>query len=834
MSRFRTALGTRRSTSPLRSSSENADTPTSASRRSRRSSRKRIATVKDWSLYLARGPEQLPARRARGQWRSSARPGKGLNPALTRERAAGARDAGGCTGSFWASYLVRGINLRTFDGLPDDVSFHVVSFLAGDCASLLSLSQASRGFRLLCATAHFWQRIDLSFAEDCNDDFLRRVVRLCPMRAVSVLALGGAAPGKARPYHHAAARRPSPKGSRRSPRAGAPRLSGRPVAERVEGIARLLRPSPALQSLREVDASHCAWLEPAQLALLLREAPGLQALNLSSADRLSGTDSLMAIAKAVRVAQPKIKVLRLGTQKSFTQIRSMGLAGLSDDACSAFLYEIETGGAGSPGLQGAPDDAHLRNFFRDGGGGDARADANVGADAGEDEGVGGGEDRGGGAASDQNDTAAADDDGGGGPQDAVPSENDPVVDDGAEEEDDDGDGAAGETAVSISARGDGGGGGGGGGGSGGRAAGRLEALSLRNRMHVGYKTCYVLARLPCRDSLRELDLSQCTGIEDDSIVLLAGALTALEALDIRGCWRVTDAAMRHIALHAHRGMRCLRTLQLSGCNFVTGAALANCACALPRIEQLGAARMPNLSDEHLDALGQGLGPRLRALDVSRCDGITTEGVARLCRACTALEHLSVASCAYVGARFVADACAAAPRGAADRPFARLASLNCRELCPGVDDRTADALVAAAPPLQKLFVGGGGGGEVGRAGIGDEALRRVAQAFGGTLEVLDLEGHARLSDEGAAHLLSPCRRLRNLRLSGLDKITDGFVEALVGHGKWQDRAARALPRLTDLHLTRCPISEGALDRLKKGRPEITRVASTRGIILLGRH
>ena len=388
VSRFRTALGTRRSTSPLRSSSENADTPTSASRRSRRSSRKRIATVKDWSLYLARGPEQLPARRARGQWRSSARPGKGLNPALTRERAAGARDAGGCTGSFWASYLVRGINLRTFDGLPDDVSFHVVSFLAGDCASLLSLSQASRGFRLLCATAHFWQRIDLSFAEDCNDDFLRRVVRLCPMRAVSVLALGGAAPGKARPYHHAAARRPSPKGSRRSPRAGAPRLSGRPVAERVEGIARLLRPSPALQSLREVDASHCAWLEPAQLALLLREAPGLQALNLSSADRLSGTDSLMAIAKAVRVAQPKIKVLRLGTQKSFTQIRSMGLAGLSDDACSAFLYEIETGGAGSPGLQGAPDDAHLRNFFRDGGGGDARADANVGADAGEDEGVG--------------------------------------------------------------------------------------------------------------------------------------------------------------------------------------------------------------------------------------------------------------------------------------------------------------------------------------------------------------------------------------------------------------------------------------------------------------
>lgn len=134
----------------------------------------------------------------------------------------------------------------------------------------------------------------------------------------------------------------------------------------------------------------------------------------------------------------------------------------------------------------------------------------------------------------------------------------------------------------------------------------LESLNIGGCCAISYEGFMVLCASRFRSRLRELNISKCPAVDDDTVKLVAMCLTSLVELDLSMCSRVTDRSLKSIAAESSS----IRRLLLMRCRGISSAGLN----AIARSEM-----------------------QLRFLDVSGCPGVSLNAIQRMQSSCPALR-----------------------------------------------------------------------------------------------------------------------------------------------------------------------------------------------------
>eukprot|EP00127_Corallochytrium_limacisporum_P006439 Clim_evm29s227 gene=Clim_evmTU29s227 len=214
-----------------------------------------------------------------------------------------------------------------------------------------------------------------------------------------------------------------------------------------------------------------------------------------------------------------------------------------------------------------------------------------------------------------------------------------------------------------------------------------------------------MGRKPWKECLRSVTLAHCHAVDDYAVMLVA-RLSELREVDLSGSYALTDEA----------------------CTYLT---------RLKKLQSLGLSCCRHLTDRSLDIIAKGCGQSLRRIDVSRCMGLTPEGMISFAKQCPDLESVDVGNVS------------------------------------GIDAETLPALAQAlGPKLQSLVLAG-------NRRINGHALATMASLCP-QLESLDVTGCGMLTDMGIVSLVQSCPGLRSLNLSLLGRVSDGGCEAIALH------------------------------------------------------
>ena len=210
-----------------------------------------------------------------------------------------------------------------------------------------------------------------------------------------------------------------------------------------------------------------------------------------------------------------------------------------------------------------------------------------------------------------------------------------------------------------------------GGGGGGGAASLLTSLDLsRCSQGVGDEALAAVERaLP---HLRVLRLTRCKRVSDAGIARVAAGCTELAELDLELCCSLTDQSLTSLAAGqsvgrlsslnlsgcgisdagvetlARTGSKSLTHLDLGGCNRLTDRAVRALAL-LPRLAFLSLNDVHKLTDAGLVALASSAAA-LRQLELIACVRVTDAGVQALLAGLAGLQRLAVANCLRVTAQ----------------------------------------------------------------------------------------------------------------------------------------------------------------------------------------
>lgn len=174
--------------------------------------------------------------------------------------------------------------------------------------------------------------------------------------------------------------------------------------------------------------------------------------------------------------------------------------------------------------------------------------------------------------------------------------------------------------------------------------------------HLVFRNCQKLTNGALRAvavgthrSLTSLDISDCPVMTEDALMWIAGvsgaassACAVLKSISVENCAGIRDKGL--IAL----GQQCkrLQYVNISGCLQVTDRGLEGLALGCHNLRVLHAAACSEIGDPALRALGQSC-IKLRSVNFSRCSRITDEGLRALCQDATKLQALNLAGCIEV-------------------------------------------------------------------------------------------------------------------------------------------------------------------------------------------
>ena len=299
----------------------------------------------------------------------------------------------------------------------------------------------------------------------------------------------------------------------------------------------------------------------------------------------------------------------------------------------------------------------------------------------------------------------------------------------------------------------------------------------------------IAARFP---ALRRLDLSRCRQSARDADLASLAALPALQALLLAGCDHLTDEAVAAIA----SGARNLRELDLSGLA-ISDMALATlgggsppaypAVVSPPRPRPPSPALLlgrffgspPRLTRRLPGPDPPGALPRLRALSLAGCAGISERGLAALGPLLARLERLNLAGCG-VGV----DEAALRTLGGHCVSLTELDLTGCF-----VTDAGLAALQRLAPTLRALVLWN-------CLHASDEGLAALKPLQ--SLEELSLRGWQQLTDAGVARL-GALRALRRLDLRACEQVRGETMEALAAPARLEALDLRRCHGLTDAAL-----------------------------------
>lgn len=250
--------------------------------------------------------------------------------------------------------------------------------------------------------------------------------------------------------------------------------------------------------------------------------------------------------------------------------------------------------------------------------------------------------------------------------------------------------------------------------------------------------------------LEELILEGCYGIDDDSLTLLKQGSKSLKTLDMSSCQNVSDTGLSSLT----SGTGCLQQLTLAYGSPVT----LDLARSLQRLSKLQSIKLDGcvVTCSGLQAIGNYCAS-LRELSLSKCSGVTDEGLSSLVKKQKELRKLDITCCrklTCVSIAQIAYSCAF------------LTSLR-MESCTLVP-REAFVLIGRRCHLLEEL-------DLTDNEIDDEGLKSISKCS--KLSILKLGICLNITDEGLSHVGNRCSKLVELDLYRSMDITDSGITAI---------------------------------------------------------
>ncbi|KAK1319419.1 hypothetical protein QJS10_CPB04g00884 [Acorus calamus] len=302
--------------------------------------------------------------------------------------------------------------------------------------------------------------------------------------------------------------------------------------------------------------------------------------------------------------------------------------------------------------------------------------------------------------------------------------------------------------------------------------------------------------------LERLSLKWCLKISDLGVDLLSKKCCDLKLLDI-SYLKVYNESMRSIA-----SLRKLESLSIVGCSFIDDEGLAFLNCGSPSLQSIDTSRCDNVTSlgllwvikghdslvhinvghcfpelgmpflsklEDLKSLKSirldgfkvsesilrmiGLGCKaLAEIGLSKCEGVTDEGIVKLVSSCVELRTIDLTCCHLVtdiSLFAIADSCK------------KLACLRL-ESCGLITENGLLRLGSCCSSLEELDL-------TDCSNMNDSALKCLSRCL--ELLVLKLGLCSSISDEGLIHIASSCKKLQELDVYRCEGIGDDGLEAI---------------------------------------------------------
>ncbi|CAO2839239.1 unnamed protein product [Amaranthus hypochondriacus] len=250
--------------------------------------------------------------------------------------------------------------------------------------------------------------------------------------------------------------------------------------------------------------------------------------------------------------------------------------------------------------------------------------------------------------------------------------------------------------------------------------------------------------------LEELFLEGCFGIDDDSLAALKQGSKSLKTLDMSSCENVSDTGLSSLT----SGTGCLQQLTLAYGSPVT----LDLARSLQRLSKLQSIKLDGclVTCSGLQAIGNHCAS-LRELSVSKCSGVTDEGMSSLVKKQKELRKLDITCCRQltcVSIAHIAYSCTS------------LTSLK-MESCTLVPREAFVLLGRKCHLLEEL--------DFTDSEMDDEGLKSISKCS--RLSVLKLGICLNITDEGLRHIGNRCSKLVELDLYRSMEITDLGITAI---------------------------------------------------------
>uniref|UniRef100_A0A453JZZ1 F-box/LRR-repeat protein 15-like leucin rich repeat domain-containing protein n=1 Tax=Aegilops tauschii subsp. strangulata TaxID=200361 RepID=A0A453JZZ1_AEGTS len=268
---------------------------------------------------------------------------------------------------------------------------------------------------------------------------------------------------------------------------------------------------------------------------------------------------------------------------------------------------------------------------------------------------------------------------------------------------------------------------------------RLENLSFKWCREISDIGVDLLVK-KCRE-LRSLDISYLK-VSNESLRSIS-TLEKLEELAMVACSCIDDEGLELLS----RGSN---SLQEIGQDFLSKLVTLKATLAVLRLDGF------EVSSSLLSAIGEGC-TNLVEIGLSKCNGVTDEGISSLVACCSYLRTIDLTCCNLVtnnSLDSIADNC-------------KLLECLRLESCSSINEKGLERIASCCPNLKEI--------DLTDCGVNDEALHHLAKCS--ELLILKLGLSSSISDKGLGFISSKCGKLIELDLYRCSSITDDGLAAL---------------------------------------------------------
>ncbi|KAL5740284.1 hypothetical protein ACOSP7_029159 [Xanthoceras sorbifolium] len=311
--------------------------------------------------------------------------------------------------------------------------------------------------------------------------------------------------------------------------------------------------------------------------------------------------------------------------------------------------------------------------------------------------------------------------------------------------------------------------------------------------------------------LEDLVLEGCFGIDDDSLAALKHGCKSLKALDMSSCQNISHLGLSSltsgtgglqqitlaygspVTLALADGLKKLSMLQsikLDGC-LVTCAGLKAIGNLCVSLKELSLSKCSGVTDEGLSSVVTKHG-ELRKLDITCCRKITDVSIAHITSSCTVLTSLRMESCTLV------------PREAFVLIGQRCHFLEELDLTDNEIDDEGLKSISRCSKLSILKLGI-------CLNITDEGLTNVGMCCRKLVE-LDLYRSVEISDSGISAIAYGCPDLEMINIAYCKDITDSSLLSLSKCSRLNTFESRGCPLITSLGLAALAVGCKQLTKL----------------------